>query len=153
MLLKHGQQCCVVDFFFFSRGWVGAVYRAWTAVVFHKGILHLALNMLALVPIASPWSALTGSLRTAHGVLLFSLTNSLITAALAYGARLVSGSPYLVHECGIGFSGVIFSFLVLENGLNAGPTRRCVLVIPPGVSIQGSRAAVYMVSVVSFLYI
>lgn len=110
-------------------------------MVFHKGILHLGLNMMALVPIASPLERLMGSARTAHAVLLFALTNSLITAALAYGARLLSGSQYLIQECGIGFSGVIFSFIVLENSLSPGPARRCVL----RKAASGSRCALQII--------
>jgi len=43
-----------------------AVWRVLTAAVFHMGILHLAFNMLAFVPIGQSLERLVGTVQVRH---------------------------------------------------------------------------------------
>ena len=107
-----------------------AVYRPYTSIIFHASILHVVFNMLALVPIGSGLERMLGSVRYLHVLFLMATSNALIEIVIAYLAAYNPVHPYrpLLHECGIGFSGVIFAMIVMETNLNAVQTRRYALV-------------------------
>lgn len=63
------------------------VWRLLTGHFWHAGILHLALNLTALVPTASGLERGMGSVRFAHMLLVLVVAQDLLHIALAYGAR------------------------------------------------------------------
>uniref|UniRef100_A0A7I4EAD2 UBA domain-containing protein n=1 Tax=Physcomitrium patens TaxID=3218 RepID=A0A7I4EAD2_PHYPA len=101
------------------------VYRPYTSIVFHASILHLVFNMLALAPIGSGLERILGSVRYLHVLFIMATSNALIEVVIAYLAAYNPVHPYpgLMYECGIGFSGVIFSMIVMETSLNPVQTR------------------------------
>ena len=59
------------------------VYRILTAPLCHGGIIHLAFNMTAFVPMASSLERLLGSVQFLHIVFLFVALSSCFHVALA----------------------------------------------------------------------
>ncbi|CAI5516953.1 unnamed protein product [Closterium sp. Naga37s-1] len=100
------------------------VYRALTSIFFHKGLLHIALNLSTLLPLAAPLERHLGSLRLLHALLLLACLNSLIHSALAFMPKLLLGWwGWWAGECCIGFSGVLFALIVLDLQVGGGRDR------------------------------
>lgn len=101
------------------------VYRIYTAIIFHGSLLHVLFNMLALVPLGSELERFVGSVRLLYMVILLATTNAIFHLVIAF---LVSHNPfyplsYLMNECAIGFSGILFSMIVIETSLSGAQTR------------------------------
>ncbi|GJP74975.1 hypothetical protein CLOP_g5477 [Closterium sp. NIES-67] len=100
------------------------VYRALTSIVFHKGLLHIALNLSTLLPLAAPLERHLGSLRLLHALLLFALLNAAIHSLLAFFPGVLLGWwRWWGGECCIGFSGVLFALIVLDLHVGGGSHR------------------------------
>ena len=65
------------------------VYRFLTAAVFHVGLLHVAFNMLAFIPIGASLERQLGTLQFAYLLLLFVVCGSLFFAAASFVASLL----------------------------------------------------------------
>ncbi|KAJ3685892.1 hypothetical protein LUZ61_015056 [Rhynchospora tenuis] len=101
------------------------VYRFYTSVLFHGSILHVVFNMLAFVPLGSELERIMGSVRLLYLIILLSTTNAILHLIVAL---LVDHNPfhpyaYFMNECSIGFSGVIFSLIVIETSLSGAQSR------------------------------
>ncbi|RLN19105.1 hypothetical protein C2845_PM02G06200 [Panicum miliaceum] len=101
------------------------VYRFYTSVLFHGSLLHVLFNMLALVPLGTELERIMGSVRLLFLMFLLATTNAILHLTIAF---LVAYNPlypvsYLVNECSIGFSGVIFSMIVIETSLSGVQSR------------------------------
>eukprot|EP00899_Mesostigma_viride_P023572 jgi/Mesvir1/439/Mv11318-RA.2 len=101
---------------FVVRDW--QVYRVLTSPFFHAGVLHLAFNMLAFVPMSSSLERAAGSVRTAHMMLLFATLAGLLHALVVYLLASVTGHPGWAAECAVGFSGIIFALLVVDTAMS-----------------------------------
>ncbi|KAF7074449.1 hypothetical protein CFC21_079319 [Triticum aestivum] len=96
------------------------VYRFYTSVLFHGSLLHVLFNMLTFVPLGTELERIMGSVRLLFLMFLLATTNAIFHLIVAF---LVDYNPlyhvsYLVDECSIGFSGVIFSMIVIETSLS-----------------------------------
>ncbi|CAM8980835.1 unnamed protein product [Rhodiola kirilowii] len=95
-------------------------YRIYTAIIFHGSMLHVMFNMMALVPLGSELERIMGSVRLLYLILLLATTNAilhlLIAVIVAYNPFY--GYGYLMNECAIGFSGILFSMIVIETSLS-----------------------------------
>ncbi|XP_062005010.1 rhomboid-like protein 15 isoform X1 [Rosa rugosa] len=96
------------------------VYRIFTAILFHGSLLHVLFNMMALVPLGSELERIMGSVRLLYIIIMLATTNALLHLLIAL---LVAYNPikpfeYLMHECAIGFSGILFSMIVIETSLS-----------------------------------
>ncbi|EFH54481.1 rhomboid family protein [Arabidopsis lyrata subsp. lyrata] len=103
------------------------VYRFYTAIIFHGSLLHVLFNMMALVPMGSELERIMGSVRLLYLTILLATTNAilhLIIASLA-GYNPFYQYDHLMNECAIGFSGILFSMIVIETSLS-GVTSRSV---------------------------
>lgn len=105
-----------------------AVYRIYTSFLFHGSLLHVLFNMMALVPLGSDLERIMGSLRLLYMTILFATTNALfhLLIALFVAYNPFYSYPYYMNECGIGFSGILFSMIVVETSLSGVQSRRCV---------------------------
>lgn len=96
------------------------VYRIFTSIFFHGSILHLVFNMLALVPLGSELERVMGSIRLFYMIVLLATSSAifhlLITLIAAYNP--VYSYYHFMNECAIGFSGVLFSMIVIETSLS-----------------------------------
>ncbi|KAL2900852.1 Rhomboid-like protein 15, partial [Bienertia sinuspersici] len=95
------------------------VYRIYTSILFHGSFLHVFFNMLALVPMGSELERIMGSVRLLFTTLLLALSNAVfhLVIALLVAHNPFHPYPYLMTECAIGFSGVLFSMIVIETSL------------------------------------
>lgn len=101
------------------------VYRIYLSILFHGSLLHVLFNMLALVPLGSELERIMGSIRMLYIIILLATSNAifhLLIASLAAHNPFHS-SQYLMNECAIGFSGVIFSMIVIETSLSGVQSR------------------------------
>ncbi|CAN1277978.1 Rhomboid-like protein 15 [Linum perenne] len=101
------------------------VYRIFTSIVFHGSLLHVLFNMLALVPLGSELERIMGSVRLFYITILLAMSNAILHLFIAL---LVSHNPFrpypeLMDECAIGFSGILFSMIVIETSLSGAQTR------------------------------
>lgn len=96
------------------------VYRIYTAVLFHGSILHVVFNMMALVPLGTELERIMGSVRLLYLMLLLATTNAIfhlfIASMVAYNP--LYAYPVVMNECAVGFSGVLFSMIVIETNLS-----------------------------------
>ncbi|XP_024982760.1 rhomboid-like protein 15 isoform X1 [Cynara cardunculus var. scolymus] len=101
------------------------VYRVFTSIFFHGSILHLVFNMLALVPLGSELERVMGSIRLLYMIVLLATSSAifhlLITLIAAYNP--IHSYYHFMDECAIGFSGVLFSMIVIETSLNGVQSR------------------------------
>ncbi|CAM0875667.1 unnamed protein product [Alopecurus aequalis] len=96
------------------------VYRFYTSVLFHGSLLHVLFNMLTFAPLGTELERIMGSVRLLFLMFLLATTNAIFHLIVAF---LVAYNPiypvsYLVDECSIGYSGVIFSMIVIETSLS-----------------------------------
>ncbi|KAH7661610.1 Rhomboid protease protein [Dioscorea alata] len=101
------------------------VYRIYTAVLFHGSLLHVVFNMLALVPLGTELERIMGSVRLLYLIFLLATSNAVfhLIIALVVGHNPISSTLYLMQECAIGFSGILFSFIVIETSLSGAQSR------------------------------
>ncbi|KAI3869660.1 hypothetical protein MKX03_011857 [Papaver bracteatum] len=98
------------------------VYRIFTATIFHGSLLHVLFNMLTLVPLGTELERIMGSVRLLYVIILLATTNAVFHLCIAL---VVPRNPYadLINECAIGFSGILFSMIVIETSLSGVSTR------------------------------
>ncbi|KAL0337100.1 UNVERIFIED_CONTAM: Ubiquitin carboxyl-terminal hydrolase 12 [Sesamum calycinum] len=101
------------------------VYRAYTAIVFHGSLLHVLFNMLALVPMGSELERIMGSIRLLYITIILATSNAILHLLMAL---VVAHNPFspdqsLMNQCSIGFSGILFSMIVIETSLSGAQSR------------------------------
>lgn len=108
-----------------------AVYRIYTSILFHGSLLHVLFNMMALVPLGSELERIMGSVRLLYLIILLATSNALLhlLIALLVAYNPFHSSEYFMKECAIGFSGILFSMIVIETSLSGVQSRRWVLLI------------------------
>ena len=101
-------------------------YRIFTSILFHGSLLHVLFNMLALVPLGSELERIMGSVRLLYMIILLATTNAIfhLLIALVVAHNPFHTSQYLMNECAIGFSGILFSMIVIETSLSGVQSRR-----------------------------
>ncbi|KAL3625122.1 Rhomboid-like protein 15 [Castilleja foliolosa] len=101
------------------------VYRVYTAILFHGSLLHVLFNMMALSPMGSELERIMGSIRLLYIIILLAVSNAILHLVIAL---LVAHNPfhpdqYLMDQCSIGFSGILFSMIVIETSLSGVQSR------------------------------
>ncbi|GER44809.1 rhomboid family protein [Striga asiatica] len=101
------------------------VYRMYTAILFHGSLLHVMFNMMAMVPMGSELERIMGSIRLLYIIILLAASNALLHLVIAL---LVAHNPFhpdqfLMDQCSIGFSGILFSMIVIETSLSGVQSR------------------------------
>ncbi|XP_057718564.1 rhomboid-like protein 15 isoform X3 [Arachis stenosperma] len=101
------------------------VYRIYTSILFHGSLLHVLFNMMALVPMGSEMERVMGSVRLLYVTILLATSNAIfhILVALLVAHNPIQSSEYFMNECAIGFSGVLFSMIVIETSLSGAQSR------------------------------
>ncbi|CAK8544223.1 unnamed protein product [Lathyrus sativus] len=101
------------------------VYRIYTSIFFHLSMLHVLFNMMAFIPLGSELERIMGSVRLLYLTILLATSNAIFHVLVAV---LVKYNPfvtnvYLMNECAVGFSGVLFSMIVIETSLSGVQSR------------------------------
>ncbi|GMY14361.1 rhomboid-like protein 15 isoform X2 [Fagus crenata] len=101
------------------------VYRIYTSIFFHGSLLHVLFNMMALVPLGSELERIMGSVRLLYMIILLATSNAIfhLLIALLVGHNPFHPFMYLMDECSIGFSGILFSMIVIETSLSGVQSR------------------------------
>ncbi|KAG9140850.1 hypothetical protein Leryth_010382 [Lithospermum erythrorhizon] len=101
------------------------VHRIFTSILFHGSILHVLFNMTALVPLGSELERITGSVRLFYITILLATSNALLhlLIALVIAYNPLKPYDYFMNECAIGFSGILFSMIVIETSLSGAQSR------------------------------
>ncbi|PSS24391.1 Rhomboid-like protein [Actinidia chinensis var. chinensis] len=96
------------------------VYRIYTSILFHGSLLHVLFNMMALVPMGSELERVMGSVRLLCMIILLATSNAIFHLLIALLAAHNPFDPYqyFMNECAIGFSGILFSMIVIETSLS-----------------------------------
>ncbi|XP_048432470.1 rhomboid-like protein 15 isoform X4 [Pyrus x bretschneideri] len=81
--------------------------------------------MMALVPLGSELERIMGTVRLLYLIILLAISNAVLHLLIAF---LVAYNPihsyqYLMNECAIGFSGILFSMIVIETSLSGHQSR------------------------------
>jgi membrane associated rhomboid family serine protease len=101
-------------------------YRIFTSILFHGSLLHVLFNMLALVPLGSELERIMGSVRLLYMIILLATASAIfhLLIALVVAHNPFHKDQYLMNECAIGFSGILFSMIVIETSLSGVQSRR-----------------------------
>lgn len=87
--------------------------------------------MMALVPLGSELERIMGSVRLLYMIVLLATSNAIFHLLIAVVVAHNPVHPYLfiTNECSIGFSGILFSMIVIETSLSGVQSRRLVILI------------------------
>ncbi|KAE9585323.1 putative serine endopeptidase [Lupinus albus] len=101
------------------------VYRIYTSIIFHGSLLHVFFNMTALIPMGSELERIMGSVRLLYVTILLATSNAIFHVLIVLLVAHNPIHPYenLMYECAIGFSGVLFSMIVIETSLSGAQSR------------------------------
>jgi len=90
------------------------LYRVFLAQIQHIGLIHLVMNMISFLPMATTMERKIGSFQFCYAHLLFTLTNSIL--------YLIISKVFSLNSCSAGLSGIIFSILVVDVSSSLEPT-------------------------------
>eukprot|EP00300_Choanocystis_sp_HF-7_P026072 c28649_g1_i1.p1 GENE.c28649_g1_i1~~c28649_g1_i1.p1 ORF type:complete len:327 (-),score=-20.42 c28649_g1_i1:20-1000(-) len=121
--LLFGNNYATVCFFpyFIINNW--EIYRMFTSVVFHGGILHILFNMMAYKPMGCQLETLIGSVAYLYLIFLFTVVSGLLNLFISLVSLYIFSYPNFYIQCGIGFSGIIFGLIVIQTYLSNAETQ------------------------------
>ncbi|CAG9461937.1 unnamed protein product [Pedinophyceae sp. YPF-701] len=99
------------------------IYRVVTSMFVHLGLLHIAFNMLAFVPIGSVLERSLGTLRLAHTILALAIVSAVLHVATAAALLPFTPTDDQFYACSVGFSGIIFGLIVVETAVSGAERR------------------------------
>eukprot|EP00884_Botryococcus_braunii_P019360 jgi/Botrbrau1/6107/Bobra.331_2s0004.2 len=100
------------------------LYRLFTSAVFHVGLLHVAMNMMAFVPIGSSLERHYGTFKFAVIVLLLIVFGDATYIGFTYLLAIITGASHgFLNTCALGLSGVIFGLIVVDNTVSGAQLR------------------------------
>lgn len=84
--------------------------------------------MLALVPLGSELERIMGSIQLFFTIILLATSSAFFHLVIALLVTYIpfQSDEYLMNECAIGFSGILFSMIVIETRLSGVQSRRWV---------------------------
>ena len=101
------------------RNVTGQAYRIFTSAFTHASFFHLLVNMTAFIQIgAFGLEMKLGSVTFALLVFLFTILCGIVHVFLASAMWYLLGISGYINECAVGFSGVIFSLVVLDTAFS-----------------------------------
>lgn len=92
------------------------LYRLFSAAFVHAGILHIGMNMMSLLQLGS-------SLETQFGSMQFFFLTLWSVPITNFLYVLVDGFIFHSNASGVGFSGILFTYALLESYHTTVPTR------------------------------
>jgi len=113
------------------------VYRLVSGAWFHNGILHIALNMMAFLPMGSELERHMGSIQFMFTMLLFDIACGvihLIISSVAFYNPFFSYDNWM-FECAVGLSGVIFALLTVSTNNSQSSTRSVFGIVQVSASL------------------
>jgi membrane associated rhomboid family serine protease len=91
-------------------------YRFIVSAFFHSNVLHITMNILSFRVLGPPWERTVGSLSFLWQILIFDILGNFIhfIIALVLWFNPWFTFPSVTISCTIGFSGVLFTLLVIH---------------------------------------
>ncbi|KAI8466449.1 MAG: hypothetical protein J3K34DRAFT_524532 [Monoraphidium minutum] len=99
------------------------VWRLVTGHLLHAGLLHLALNLAAFMPLSAGLERAMGSVRYAHMLAVLVALQDVVHIGLAYAARAL-GFRRALRACAIGCSGAVFALIAVDCAASGPAPRR-----------------------------
>ncbi|KAJ4462291.1 putative rhomboid family protein [Paratrimastix pyriformis] len=90
-------------------------WRLLTPPIFHANILHITLNIAALLPMGRELERDLGTMRFLWLNILFGILSGAINVLMAWFVFITVGLVGPLRECGIGYSGVLFGLIVVQS--------------------------------------
>ncbi|OHT12599.1 Clan S-, family S54, Rhomboid-like serine peptidase [Tritrichomonas foetus] len=100
----------------------GQIWRLFISQYLHSGILHLAMNMMSFTQLGVSLENRIGTLSFFYHIFIFGFLSALLHTFIAW-FMYVGGEPSHFMTGSIGFSGVLFTLVVIDNSLS-GPGYR-----------------------------
>jgi rhomboid domain-containing protein 1 len=93
----------------------GEYYRIVSSAFVHAGIMHIGMNMMSLFQMGP-------SIETQFGSLMFLLITiwsvfiaGTVYVSMAYLLAIVTGDIHSMYSNGVGFSGILFTYAIIES--------------------------------------
>jgi len=100
----------------------GEVWRIITAPFFHGDILHIAMNMLTFTQLGVTFERTVGTCSFFYHVFIFAILSNILYILIA-GFMYIGGRLNEWTGSAIGFSGVLFCLMVIDNAASGGSER------------------------------
>jgi membrane associated rhomboid family serine protease len=89
-------------------------YRAFTSAFLHGGLMHIGMNMMSLVALGGALEPAYGTLRFLYITWMAVVLEGILYVAATWLSATASGDSSYLFSNSIGFSGVLFSYAVIE---------------------------------------
>lgn len=90
-------------------------YRMITSAFLHGGIMHIGMNMMSLVAIGGMLEPVYGSFRFIYLTWITILLGGICYLILAFSTAWITSDWSYIGVSSIGYSGVLFSYAVIES--------------------------------------
>ena len=122
------------DFCVYLVVYRGEWYRALTGTFLHGGVLHIAMNMFTMLSLGVRIEQAVGSLALTGLTALFTLANAGLEIAIRIALFKATGDVTWTLARAVGFSGVLFSFIIIHTKVTRSETYNlCGFQIPAWV--------------------
>lgn len=115
---------CIIAWKVLKRG---QIWRLVTAPFVHAGLLHVTLNMLTWLSIGSSLERSMGSFLIGWIVMILVLLGNVLYVLVSWAISFIPlkvaflgqlNPATVMHQCAVGYSGVLFGLLVIENKMS-----------------------------------
>ena len=97
-------------------------WRLFTSSFFHTGIVHLIMNMMTFYQLGVSFERTIGTFSFFYHIIIFGFISNLVYLFVAWFMKF-GGRPETYYGSAVGFSGVLFSLMVIDNTLSGGSKR------------------------------
>eukprot|EP00762_Andalucia_godoyi_P006173 ANDGO_01696.mRNA.1 Rhomboid-like protein 15 len=99
------------------------ILRPVLSVLSHGSLVHIAMNMMTLLQFGASVERFVGSLPYAYLQLLFGIISHASITVLGFLAMWIAGSTAILSGCAVGYSGILFGLMVVDNEMNRSDRR------------------------------
>ena len=97
-------------------------WRLFTSSFFHSGIIHLLMNMMTFYQLGVSFERSIGTFSFFCHIAIFGFISNLVYLFVAWFMKF-GGRPETYYGSAVGFSGVLFSLMVIDNTVSGGNKR------------------------------
>eukprot|EP01105_Mastigella_eilhardi_P021593 TRINITY_DN5242_c0_g1_i2.p1 TRINITY_DN5242_c0_g1~~TRINITY_DN5242_c0_g1_i2.p1 ORF type:complete len:287 (+),score=60.36 TRINITY_DN5242_c0_g1_i2:29-889(+) len=113
----HSVVCLRPALFLHLPAGLTEVYRIYTAPLFHGGLLHVLMNMMALFVMSIMLEKKMGTMNYAWVLLMLTTVGGVLHVVITLLLEFLN-VYHSMWSCAVGFSGVIFGLLVIETSIS-----------------------------------
>ncbi len=101
-------------FFPYNVLYKGEWYRVFTSAFLHGGLMHIGMNMMSLLALGGALEPSYGTTRFYYVTILSIVLEGIFYVTMTFLCAIVSGDISYMYSNSIGYSGVLFSYAVIE---------------------------------------